>query len=89
MSRRHKDELAHFVTDREALALFVDGVLAGSKPTGKLTKKILKWQRKLQRAVDADAWRLYLRLEELVNERADVQVEAVVRWAFTSLARRR
>ncbi len=88
MSRR-ENVVFDLVSDREALDLVIDGVLAGSKPARKLTKKILKVQRKLQRAVDADAWGLYLRLEELANARADVEVEAVVRWAFTSLARRR
>ena len=77
---RHKDGLAYFVTDREALDLVVDGVLMGSKPARELTKKIVKVQRKLQRAVDDDAWRIYLRLEELVNERADMQVELLLRW---------
>src|SRR5580658_2831793 len=79
MSRHRKREndglLRDSLTDGEMLGLVMDGVLAGSKPIKKLTKRVLKAQRRLHRAVDPDAWRIYLRLEELVNERDSMQAE--------------
>jgi hypothetical protein len=69
---------------RDDLALS-DGftaVLTHSKNRRKLTKDILRWQRRLQGAVDGEAWRVYLRLEEIVNERASFEQDVLVRWAF-------
>jgi hypothetical protein len=39
--------------------------------------------------VNGKAWKTYLALEELTNERADMQVDLIVKWAFTAGARRR
>jgi hypothetical protein len=93
MSRHRKREndglLRDSLTDGEMLGLVMDGVLAGSKPIKKLTKRVLKAQRRPHRAVDPDAWRIYLRLEELVNERDSMQAELLVKWAFTAGARSR
>ena len=47
-----------------------------------LSKKIRRWGRRLHEAVDADAWMLYLRLEELVNDRAVMEQDLLVAWAF-------
>ena len=58
------------------------GVLTKAKGRRKLTKMIIKLQRRLQRAVDPEAWLLYLRLEEAVNERAIDEQDLLVRWAF-------
>jgi len=33
-------------------------------------------------AVNAKAWNVYLRLEEIVNERASFEQDVLVRWAF-------
>lgn len=93
MSRRRKHEnddlLRDYLTDSEALALVVDGVVAGSKPIKKLTKRVLKAERRLRKAVGDKDWKLYLALEELVNERDSMRVDLLVKWAFTAGARSR
>jgi len=90
MSRNRKQEdLRDHLTDEEIVAVVVDGVLAGSKPIRKLTKKILRAQRELHKTVKGNAWRVYLKLEELTNERADIQADLLVTWAFTAGARKR
>lgn len=81
--------LPDLVTHDEAIDLVVDAVLLGSKQLRHLSKKILKAQRRLQRSVDRDSWKLYLALEELVNERASVQMDLLVRWALAAGARSR
>ncbi len=73
----------------EALDLVVDGVLIGNDGLRKLTKKILKTQKKLRHAVDDEGWAAYLRLEALVNERASAQMDVLVRWALTHGSRSR
>jgi hypothetical protein len=89
VSRHRRDEeLRDHLTDDEVLGLVVDGVLAGSKPITKLTKKILRAQRELHKTVKGNAWQVYLRLEELANERASMQIDLIVTW-FTAGARKR
>jgi hypothetical protein len=70
------------VRDDLALSDAIIAVLTKSKNRRKLTKAVLKWQRRLQRAVDGKAWRVYMRLEEIVNERASFEQDVLVRWAF-------
>lgn len=70
------------VTDDEAIDLVIDAVLVGSKPLRRLTKKILGLQRRLHRKVDADAWKVFLALEEAINERASLEANILVRWAL-------
>ncbi len=73
----------------EALALVTDAVLIGNDGLRKLTKQILKAQKKLRRAVDDDGWKAYLGLEALVNERASIQMDVLVRWALAHGSRSR
>ena len=80
---------ADLVTPEEALDLVTDAVLIGAKRLRKLTKKILHAQRRLRRAVNDDGWRTYLKLEELVNERASAQMDLLVRWALATGCRSR
>ncbi len=77
------------VTGDEALDLVIDAVLIGDDGLRKLTKKILKQQKKLRHAVDDEGWKSYLRLEELLNERASEQMDVLVRWALTHGSRSR
>ena len=70
------------LTGDEAIALVIDSVLVGSKPLRQMTKKVLQAQRRLHLAVDDDGWKAYLRLEEVVNERATTQMHVLVRWAL-------
>jgi hypothetical protein len=74
--------------NEEAVGDAIDGMLLGSKAHRQLTKKVLRAQGRLQRAVDEQTWRLYLRLEEIVNERADFHMKLLVTWAFRQGCRR-
>ena len=84
MSRRDSDR--DFPPDQidsdEALDLMIDAVLIGNGTLRKQTKQILKQQKKLRHAVDGDAWKVFLKLEELLNERASAQMDLLVRWAL-------
>lgn len=73
----------------EALDLVIDAVLIGNGGLRKLTKQILKKQKRLHGAVDDDGWKAYLKLEEVVNERASKQMDVLVRWALTHGSRSR
>lgn len=86
---RDDDLPPDLVSSEEAINLVMDAVLIGSKPLRAMTKNVLKAQRKLKKAVDDDGWRAYLKLEEVVNERASVQMELLVRWALAAGARSR
>ena len=44
---------------------------------------------RLLHALDDDGWKKYLVLEEAVNDRADVQMQILVRWALAHGARSR
>lgn len=77
------------VSKDEAIDLVIDALLMGSRRLGRLSKKILKAQERLQHAVDADGWRAYLLLEELVNERVEEEMHLLVRWALGVGARSR
>lgn len=86
---RDDDFPPDLISSDEAVDLVIDAVLIGSTPLRKLTKDVLKAQTRLRRAVDADGWAAYLELEEVVNERASVQMELLVRWALAAGARSR
>lgn len=73
----------------EAIDLVIDAVLVGNAGLRKLTKQILKHQRRLRRAVDDDAWKACLKLEEAANARSDIQMQILVRWALAHGARSR
>jgi hypothetical protein len=70
------------VKDDLRLSDAVIAVLTRDKARRPMTKAILRAQRKLQRAVSVEAWKLYLRLEEIVNDRASHEQDVLVRWAF-------
>jgi hypothetical protein len=73
----------------EALDLICDAVLIGNATLRKLTKQILKQQKKLRHAVDEDAWKVFLKLEELHNERASAQMDLLLRWGLAPGSRSR
>ena len=70
------------VRDDLALSDAIIAVLSNSKGRRKLTKTILRLGHKLRRAVSPEAWRVYLRLEEVVNDRESADQDTLVRWAF-------
>ncbi len=87
MSRRRKgadDHVLTGITDEAMLSLVIGGVLASSKPIRRLTKKVLRAQRRLRARVSRKGWAEYLALEEVVNERASMEVELIARWAFAA-----
>jgi hypothetical protein len=86
----HADDFPPDLIDAdEALDLICDAVLIGNDTLRKLTKNILKEQKKLRHAVDDDGWKAYLKLEELVNERASKQMELLLRWGLAHGSRSR
>lgn len=93
MSRRKAKPAEDFPPDQidsdEAIDLICDAVLIGNDGLRKLTKQILKHQKRLHRAVDDDGWKAYLKLEEIVNERATMQMDVLVRWALGTGSRSR
>jgi hypothetical protein len=66
----------------EAIDLVIDAVLIRSKPLRTMTKKVLRAQRRLRRAVDEDGWDAYLRLEQIVNERTSAEMDLLLRWGL-------
>lgn len=76
------------MTEDEVIDLAIDTVLGASMGLKRLSKKILRAQRQLRSLVDDDAWRVYMRLEELANERASLQMELLARWAVETKSRR-
>jgi hypothetical protein len=80
---------ADLIDADEAIDLVIDAVLIGNGTLRKLTKKILKHQNKLRHAVDDDAWHVFLKLEELLNERASAQMGLLLRWGLAHGSRSR
>ena len=89
----HRDPDDDFPPDQidsdEALDLVIDAVLIGNDGLRKLTMQILKQQKKLRHAVDDDGWKAYLKLEEVVNERASAQMDLLLRWGLAHGSRSR
>jgi hypothetical protein len=88
MSRRRRDieddVLDDYVTDGEALALVIDGVLRSSSKIREQSRKIRKAQDRLRKMVKPEAWAHFLTLESMMNDRSSLEVELLVKWAFTA-----
>ncbi len=82
MNKKKDDFPPDSISTDEALGLVADAIVIGAKPLRQLTKEILRVEKKLRKAVDDDAWSIFLRLEELLNERASMQVEILLRWGL-------
>jgi hypothetical protein len=72
------------LNDEDALGLAIDAVLLRSNRFRRASRRVRKLQRKLRRLMTRDAWAAYLQLEEVVNERAFVEGNVLVDWAFKS-----
>jgi len=70
--------------NEDALGLAIDAVLLRSNRFRQASRRVRKFQRKLRRMITGDAWLTYLRLEEVVNARAAIEVDVLVEWAFKS-----
>ncbi len=77
------------LTDEDALGDVIDQVIGSSKKSRTLTRRVLRAQRRLRRAVGDRAWQLYLALEEAVNARTLWEGDLLVGWAFHEGRRRR
>jgi len=70
------------MNDDDALAVAVNELLLGSKSIRRLSKRVLRAQDRLQKAVDRRAWKRYLRLEVIGNDRTSQEMDLIIRWAF-------
>jgi hypothetical protein len=73
---------AKIVADNAALHDASIEALSKSKDWKKASRRIVRAQDKLRRHANVDAWLAYLRVEEVVNERAAVETDILVKWAF-------
>jgi len=88
-ARRTQDFPPELIDSDEAIDLLINAVLIGNAGLRKLTRRVLSEQERLRRAVDDEGWKAYLKLEEAVNARSDVQMQILVRWALAHGARSR
>jgi hypothetical protein len=83
--RLHSDDL-----DNESRVLgAVDAVMLGDDNYGRHTRKILAAQDRLQALCDEDAWIAFLDIEAAVNDRVNMMLATVARWAFNEGRRSR
>ncbi len=62
----------------EILEECVAHVLGADRTARRLTRGVLRLQRKLHQEVDDRAWRTYMQLEAMVNQRHDELLRRVV-----------
>jgi len=70
------------VEDEELLWEAIDELLLATPQLCRLQQWIADWQVVLRACTDAEGWATYLLIEELTNERAELALVAVARWAF-------
>jgi len=73
---------AEIMNDDDMLALAINELLLGSPAVRKLSKRVRHAQDHLQKVVERRAWKRYLRLEEIINDRTSRETDILVRWAF-------
>ena len=73
---------AEIVDDDELLAQAVDAVVLRDPDARRLMEEIVLQEEMFKSVVGADAWGLFLRLDELRNERFSELLLVVTRWAF-------
>ena len=79
---------ADIMNDDDALAMAVNELLLGSPVVRKLSKRVRHAQDRLQKVMERRAWKRYLRLEEIINDRTSRETDILVRWAFEAGKRR-
>ena len=70
------------VADDDALAMAINDLLLNSKVVRKLGRKVRHAQERLRRRVGDRGWAAYLRLEQIMNQRAADEAFILVRWAY-------
>jgi len=68
--------------DEEAVDGALDRFARESAPIRRLTKGILRAQRRLQKQVNERAWRTFIAIEEVTGERALRMLDAAIRIAL-------
>lgn len=68
------DRLDHVPAEEDDLAALIDQLHRDDPELRRLRGRILRLQRKLHARVDEDTWKVYLRLEEAVNERSSLLI---------------
>jgi hypothetical protein len=77
------------LADDSLLGALIDGLLVADARHVRLSRKILAAQGRLQELSDDDAHFAYLSVEEFANERVNLMLLAVARWAFGEGRRQR
>jgi predicted nucleic acid-binding Zn-ribbon protein len=72
------DRLDHVPAEEDELADLIDQLHRDDPELQRLRRRILRLQRQLRARVDDDTWRVYLRLEETVNERSSLLITKLV-----------
>lgn len=70
------------IADDGQLLDAIDELLADDADYKAFRKTVLRRQQRLKKLSTDEAWRAYLRIEEVVNARAERVVLTVARWAF-------
>ena len=70
------------IADDSRLGSVIDRVITGNDNYTTATARILAAQDRLQRLCDDDAWVEYLHVEEATNDRVNMMLALVARWAF-------
>ena len=73
------DRLDHVPDEEEELAALLDQIQRDDPELQRLRRRVLRLQRQLRAQTDEETWRLYLRLEETVNERCSLMTKLVAR----------
>lgn len=70
------------LSDDAALDEAISDALGRSDEYRRLSRRVRRAQDALQRAVGRKPWLLYLRLEEVVNDRVAFETRLIARWAL-------
>lgn len=72
-----------------AVSLAIDVLFAIDQDVKKLSRRILRAQRRLRRRVSNEQFKFYMAIEEHENDRAQAMLATVARWAFSQGQRSR
>jgi hypothetical protein len=78
----HQQPMWGLLSDDSALDDVISEVLGRSDEYRRLSRRVRGAQDALQRAVGRKPWLLYLRLEEIVNDRVAFETRLIARWAL-------
>jgi len=70
------------VEDDDALWEAIDQLLAGDPQLRRLQRWIADWQIVLRACIGGEGWAVYQLIEELANERVELALMTVAKWAF-------